>query len=418
MQASQLVVACDFGTTAFRALVSEAQPGGGIKILGCGEIPAAGFQDGDFVDMSAGSRGIARTMRLVEAAADVDVSAFYYNIAGSHLRSVWARGQIQIGPGPRTIEKPDLEAVLAKARSLAVPFDSWILAVNPVEYAVDRKDKIVDPRGRIGSLLEVEAHLITGSRSVVHNIEHAIRMAGYEVAGRAVDILATAKALLVPDEQKEGVLLIDVGGHATQWVLFRNDRIIGNGAVPWGGHHLTSDLSHGLRVSLEAAEQIKRERGVVLRSLVDEVSPEVLFEEERPEESVSLLAAVMEPRLEEIFGLVKQDLGDPNQLATLGAGVVLTGGGSRCRGSSRLCEEVFALPTQRRFLPPDLEGAQHLGQGQWATAVGLTIWSINNLQTMSEARRTPLPNPRPFWRRLRGWLERPQSERGRMAVGD
>lgn len=408
MEAGQLIVACDFGTTSFRAMVSEMLESGGIRVLGCGELPVIGYQDGDFVDMPAGSRAVARVMRLVEAAADVDISAFYYNIAGSHLSSVWARGQVQVGPGPRTIENDDLEAVLGKARSLAVPFDNWILAVNPVEYAVDRVRGIVDPRGRIGSQLEVEAHLITGSRSVVRNIEHAIGMAGYDVAGRAVDILAAALALLGTEEQEEGVLLIDIGGRATNWAVFRNNRIVGNGMVPWGGCHLTGDLAHGLRIGLDHAEQIKREQGVVLRSLVEDISPEILFEEDRPEATGGLVAAILEPRLEEIVGLVKDGLGDAHQLATLGAGIVLTGGGSRCQGSARLCEEVFGLPVQHRFLPANLVGARHLGESQWATAVGLSTWAAGKHRSEPDdigARPDPAP---PFWLRLRTMWSRYQ----------
>ncbi|MFH1842885.1 MAG: cell division protein FtsA [bacterium] len=408
MNTGQLIVACDFGTTVFRALVTETTLEGGLRVLGCGEIPTIGFQDGDFIDMRTGSRGIARVMRLVEAAADVDVSAFYYNIAGSHLRSVWARGQVQVGPGPRAIERDDLEAVLAKARSLAVPFDNWILAVNPVEYSVDRIRGIVDPQGRIGSQLEVEAHLITGSRSVVHNIEQAINMAGYEVAGRAVDVLSAATALLSPAEQEEGVLLIDVGGRATNWALLRNDRIVGNGMVPWGGCHLTSDLAHGLRVSLDRAARIKRERGLALRSLSQESSLEALFEEERPEETPSLVAAILEPRLEEIFSLVKQALGDSHKLASLSAGVVLTGGGVRCEGSAALCEEVFGLPVQKRYLPVEFADVEALADGQWATAVGLSIWAAGKpLLEPEQTNTTEMPGL-PFWHRIRGWLDRSQ----------
>jgi len=416
MGSSQLIVACDFGTTAFKAMIAEALPNGSLRVLGTGILPTQGFEDGDFVDLRSGSRGIAKTLRAVEAAANVDITAFFYNISGSHLRSVWARGQVQIGPGPRAIKKADLDAVLTKARSMAIPFDNWICAVNPVEYGVDRVRGIVNPLGRIGSQLEVEAHLITASRSVVRNIEHAIEMAGYEVAGRAVDILATATALLTPAEQKEGVLLIDVGGRVTNWALFRNDRIVGNGLVPWGGCHLTSDLAHGLRVNLEDAEQIKCLRGVTLRSMEAEVSAEALFEEERPEATPGLVAAVLEPRMEEIFSLVKKKIGEARQITSLGAGIILTGGGSRCRGTSRLCEEVFGVPTVRRHLPSELTNNEILESGQWATAVGLGLWAADTPEPERASLQEDTGRTGYFSRKLRGWLGRSPESRGRMAA--
>jgi len=264
-----------------------------------------------------------------------------------------------------------MEEARVRVRSLAMPFDQKILAVTPLEYVVDRVRGIVDPLGRVASQLEMQAHLVTGSRSVLANIEHAIDNAGYKPVGEEVDILAAARALLTPVERARGVMLVDVGGQLTNWVVFADGALLATGSVPYGGDNLTRDLAHGLRLDDEEAERVKREGGVVLRSLVDHVPVRLLFEEERPEVTPGLVAAVLEPRMEEIFTLVKEDYGDLGQLVRLQAGVVLTGGGSRCRGTRRLCEEVFDLPAQERYLPADLPGAEELPPGQWATAIGL-----------------------------------------------
>lgn len=418
MSPSQLIVACDFGSTLFKALLVEVSESGNLNVLGTGQVPAEGFEDGDFVDLRTGSRTIARAIRAVETAADVDISAFFYNISGSHLHSVWARGQVQIGPGPRAIRQGDLDNVLNKARSLVIPFDNWICAVNPVEYAVDRVRGIVNPLGRIGSQLEVEAHLTTASRSVVRNIERAIEMAGYEVAGRAVDILAAATALLSVREQKDGVMLLDVGGSGTSWALFRNNRLIGTGMVPWGGGQLTSDLAHGLRISQDEAERIKCDRGITLRSLEAEISPEALFEEVRPEESPGLVAAILEPRMEEIFTLVKQNIGDARQITGLGAGIVLTGGGSRCRGTARLCEEVFGVPVLSRYLPSQLAVEPELSQGQWATAVGLAMWAAGSVPEVELAASAEAGGASAVWQRVRRLLGRRGSGPDRPVLRD
>ena len=168
-------------------------------------------------------------------------------------------------------------------------------------------------------------------------------------------------------------MLVDVGGHATNWAVYRKGAIVANGSVPLGGHHLSNDLAHGLRIPLEEAEQVKRLRGVVLRSLVEQVPIEALFEAEQPAETPGLVAAILEPRCEEILTYVKKDFGDRRELAGWPAGVILTGGGARCRGSAQLCEEVFDLPSECRWLPPGLRGADRLPKGQWATVVGLSM---------------------------------------------
>ncbi len=378
MSQGRLIVACDFGTTAFRALVTETTETGDLKVVGFSQEKAEGFQDGDFVDLGRGSRCIARTLRRLEINSDIYVTGFTYNISGSHLHSVRATAQVPIGPAQRPIRASDLEEARNRVRSMSIPFDQKILAVTPVEYAVDRVRGIVDPLGRVGSQLEMQAHLITGSRSVLHNLENAIETAKYKPLGEEVDILATGTALLRSTELELGVILVDVGGLATNWAVYRKGVIVANGMVPLGGDHLTADLAHGLRVSSEEAERVKVARGVVLRSLVEEVSIHVLFEEEHPEETPGLIAAILEPRVEEIFTFVKNDFGDLHELAGLGAGVVLTGGGSRCEGTRQLCEEVFDLPVQRRHLPDRLIGAERLPDGHWASVLGLSMWAARD----------------------------------------
>lgn len=412
MSEGRLIVACDFGTTTFRAVVIEAGHDGSFKVIGHAEEPAQGFEDGDFVDLGAGSGCIARLVARVEEAADIFVSGFAYNISGSHLRSVRSTAQLPIGPGPRPIRHGDLDEARTRASAMAIPFDHQILSVTPVEYAVDRVRGVIDPVGRVGSQLEIQAHLVTGSRSVLHNLETAITTAKYKPLGEEIDVLAAAAALLTARERQEGVMLVDVGGHCTNWAVFRKGSILACGSVGLGGWHLTGDLSHGLRIPREEAEQVKRTRGVVLRSLVDQVPIEVLFEERRPAETPGLVAAILEPRMEEIFTWVKGDFGDPRELAALKAGVVLTGGGSRCRGTRALCEEVLDLPVRRAGLPAALKDAGGLPDGQWATALGLAQLLAGGEDT---GQREVAPGRGGWLSRLKGRLRR-DTDSGEMAA--
>ena len=398
MSQGELIVACDFGTTTFRALATEISPSGQLTVVGCAQERAEGFQDGDFVNLGAGAECIARVIGGLEKSCDIFVNAFTYNISGSHLRSVRATSQVPVGPAPRPIRAEDVDEARQLARSMKIPFDHKILAVTPVEFAVDRVRGVVDPVGRFGSQLELQAHLITGSRSVLHNIEHAVESAGCRPFGEEVDVLAAGEALVTRDDRADGAMLVDIGGHASNWAVYRKGAVIATGAVPLGGHHLSNDLAHGLRIPFEEAEKVKRLRGVVLRSLVDHVPVETLFEDTRPEETPGLVAAILEPRFEEILTLVKNDFGDRRTLSQLGAGVILTGGGSRCRGSAQLCEEIFDLPTECRWLPPGLRGADILPKGQWATAVGLSLCVARD--KLPEVGRT-VCGPRPG---LLGWV--------------
>lgn len=404
MSNGRLIVACDFGTTTFRALVTEVFPNGDMEIIGCASTPSAGFQNGDFVDMGSGSKCISTTMKALEEETEIYISGFTYNTSGSHLRSVMATAQVTIGPGPRPIQESDVEAARTQARGMTIPFDHKILTVTPVEFAVDRVKNIVDPLGRVGSQLEMKAHLITGSRSVLDNVERAIDGADCSPLGEEVDILAVGMALLGETEKKDGVFLIDIGGHATNWAVYRKGAVVATGMVPLGGHHMTMDLAHGLRISPQEAEEVKRDRGVVLKSLVGEVSIEALFHEDSPEETPGMVAAILEPRLEEILILVKEDYGNYQDLANLGAGLVITGGGSRCQGTCRHCEEIFDLQGTKRYLPPRLRGAGKLTDDQWATVIGLSLWAGKDALLAETNGETGLGGG--FWGKVTGMFKR------------
>lgn len=414
MSNGRLIVACDFGTTTFRALVTEVFPNGEMEIIGCASRPALGFQDGDFVDMGSGSKCIAETMKDLEEDSSIYVTGFTYNTSGSHLRSVMATAQVTVGPGPRPIQEADVEAARTQARGMTIPFDHKILTVTPVEFAVDRVKNIIDPLGRVGSQLEMKAHLITGSRSVLDNIENAIDGASCRPLGEEVDILAVGMALLSDADKKAGVFLIDIGGHATNWAVYRKGAVVATGMVPLGGHHMTMDLAHGLRISPQEAEDVKRKRGVVLKSLVGEVSIEALFNEESPEETPGMVAAILEPRLEEILMMVKDDYGNYQDLASLGSGLVITGGGSRCQGTRRHCEEIFDLQGVKSYLPARLRGAEKLADDQWATVIGLSLWAgkdamlaeANGEQGMGEG----------FWGKVTGIFKRKRNRQEELAA--
>ena len=382
MSEQPIIVAADLGSTTFRVLVARSRPDGRLQVLGTGEAPATGYRDGDFTDVAAGSRALARAVRAAEQAADVDISGFRYTLGGAHLRTIGVRSQCPIPPVREEIVPADVENVLGRARSLAIPFDHVILGVYPVHFTVDGIGGVLDPVGRPGHRLEVDALLVTGSRSVQHNIEHTIDKAGFQPAGWTIDILAAADALLSPAEREAGVALLDVGGLQTGWSVFRQGRLQACGHLPLGGHHLSTDLAHGLRVELQEAERIKCERGVALRSLVaEDVDPEILFEEEDPEETPGLVAAILEPRLEEIYMLVRREVAENIPLVDLVEGVVVTGRGSLCEGSEQLAEEVFGTRARRRMEPLAVANPEALSGPGWATAAGAALSLVADADT-------------------------------------
>jgi len=391
METGQLIVACDLGTTIFRAMVVKYLGGGRVEVVGTGEMPCVGFKDGDFTDVGAGVEALKDCLKQAETTANVFVSGFYYNVSGSHLRAFDARSQLRLEPQRRPITQQDVDAVMERAHSISIPFDHSILVANPVAFTVDGIGGISNPVDRQGSHLEVEAHLITGSRSIIGNNENTITKAEYEPVGWCIDILATSAVLLEAEEKERGVLCIDIGGTHSDWILFREGKLAGCGMVPCGGLHLSSDLAQGLRIQLGEAESVKRDRGRVLRHAGDDIDPGVLFAEADPQESPALIAAILEPRMEEILNAVKTVVGERLDPAVLGHGVVLTGGGARCDGTPELAEEIFGLPAEyrdHRHLSGQVKALPD--SGNWSTCLGLIHWALGDEAPDIETPREPV----------------------------
>ncbi|MFW6181746.1 MAG: cell division FtsA domain-containing protein, partial [Spirochaetota bacterium] len=90
-----------------------------------------------------------------------------------------------------------------------------------------------------------------------------------------------------------------------------------------------------------------------------------------------ILAEIIQPRLEEIFFLVRQDLEKKDFKDVLAGGVVLTGGGSLLAGADKVAEQVFEMPV-RVGIPNNVGGlAEEVASPEYATGVGLIGYGLN-----------------------------------------
>ncbi|MBN1884985.1 MAG: cell division protein FtsA [Candidatus Krumholzibacteriota bacterium] len=369
----QFIVSIDVGTTSMAVCIGEVREDGGMKIVGAGRAPSDGIRKGVVVDIEEAAAAVREAAGEAERMAGARIEGVCAGIASPHIRCFNSRGVIPVEPTGREVTRRDIDRVTATARDITLPADREILHAIPQDYMVDRQTGIADPAGMSAARLGAELHIVTGLRQPVEHFTKVIEKAGYELINVVFDPLAAAEAVLREAEREAGCLLVDIGGGVTSFALFHGGCARASGVIPAGGQNITGDLAIGLRVPTATAEALKLERGVALASMAPAEE-----EIELPPEAGSgmtvrtqIVAAIVEPRCEEIFDMVKEAVATDPHFASMGGGVVLTGGGSRLAGMEGVAGQVFDLPV-RRGVPLGFGGLAELVEDErWSTAAGL-----------------------------------------------
>ena len=383
MASAHIVTGLDVGTTKICALIAEVTPEGGLSLLGVGECGSSGLRRGNLVHLEATVEAVRTALGQAEQVAGTSVRGVYAGVAGDHIRSINSRGVIAISGREGEVTAEDLQRVVEAARAVAIPSSRAILHVIPQEFLVDDQSGIKDPVGMTGVRLEAEVHIITASATAVRNLVKSIERAEAKVIEMVASPLASAWSVLEEDERRLGVVMLDIGAGTTDVAVYFDDSVYHTAVISMGGAQITNDIAIGLRTPLDAAEQIKVRYGCALASLVGgEEGLEIPGVGGRPARNVSLqvLAAIIEPRVEEILTLARDEVARLQGADILAAGIVLTGGSAGLRGISELAERVFEMPA-RVGLPRSAGGIADLaGEARHATALGLVRYGASRLQ--------------------------------------
>ncbi|MFQ6033158.1 MAG: cell division protein FtsA [Candidatus Zixiibacteriota bacterium] len=382
MGKENLIVGLDIGTTKIAAIIAELQESGEPKIVGIGTSRSEGLKRGVVINLEKTVESITKAVEDAELMAGIKVNSVFAGIAGDHIRSINSRGVIAISRSGHEIVPSDVERVINAAKTVALPMDREIIHVLPQEYTVDDQSGIKDPIGMSGVRLEVEVHIVTGAVTSAQNIYRSVRKAGLEVCDFVLQSLASSYALLTPDEEELGVALIDLVGGTTDIAIFHEGSIRHTAVIGVGGKNVTNDIAIGLRTSVQQAEEIKKSYGCALSALVDSdemIKVPGLGGGDEKDISRSVLAAIIEPRAEEILSLILREMKKTNYSNLLAAGVVLTGGGSLLEGMTDLAEQIFDMPV-KKGIPQGFSGLVDIVSTPiHSTGVGLILYGSEQL---------------------------------------
>ncbi|RTZ96586.1 MAG: cell division protein FtsA [Deltaproteobacteria bacterium] len=369
-----IIVGLDIGTTKICCVVGESLPGE-INIIGIGTHPSEGLRKGVVVNIESTVESIKKAVDEAEQMAGCDISSVYTGIAGGHITGFNSRGIVAVKG--REIIQEDIDRVIEAARAVAIPMEREVIHVLPQEYIVDNQKGIQNPLGMSGVRLEARIHIVTGAVTSARNIVKCANRAGLDVSEIVLESLASGRAVLSEEEKELGVALIDIGGGTTDLAIFKGNNIIHTFVLALGGDNFTNDIAIGLRAPVAEAVKIKEKFGCCISQ---NIGPEEMLEVPglggRPPRRLprQILGEIIEPRMEEIFTLVRQEIEERELVHCLNAGMVLTGGGSLVEGASEVAESVFRVPS-RIGRPAGVTGLTDMVNNPiYATGVGLVIF--------------------------------------------
>jgi cell division protein FtsA len=370
----ELIVGLDIGTTKICVIVG-AQTENGIDVVGIGTHPSRGLRKGVVVDIDATVDSIKHAVEEAELMADCEITAVYAGIAGGHIRGLNSHGVVAVKD--REVRESDVKRVIDAAKAVAIPMDREVIHVIPQEYIIDDQDGIREPLGMSGVRLEAKIHIVTAAVTSAQNIVKCANKAGLNVIDIVLEPLASAEAALADDERDLGVCLVDIGGGTTDVAVFADGSIKHTSVLGLGGYHVSNDIAVGLRTPFEEAERIKKKFGVASARYLgsDDVISVPSVGGRRPRQvSRKILCEIIEPRVDEILSLARQEMVKAGLEERIPSGVVLTGGCSALNGLAELAEEIFESPV-RLGIPTHVGGLQDVVRGpMYATGVGLSLF--------------------------------------------
>jgi cell division protein FtsA len=378
---SNLIAGLDIGTSNTCAVIGEIigdprRPG--LTILGVGQARTGGLRGDMVTNIDEITESVRSSMKEAELMAGVSVDRVYAGIGGDHVRASSSMGVGAIAEDEVTSDDDRVHIV---ARAVALPPDREMIHAIPQEYRVDNQRGIKDPVGMAGVRLESEVFLVTCQITGSANIRKAVNRAGYRVQELVLEPLAGGRAVLTEDEKEVGVAMVEIGASTTDVAAYYEGKVQHVSILPFGGATLTADLVRGLAVPYAEARRAKEQYGIAFAQLVD---PRETVEMPGPSPGQmravarELIAHIVEQRLDEMFGIVQQELDEHGVLDKLGAGIVLTGGTVAIPGIVELAQQIFASPVRLGVPPEGLGGlADSVHRPRFAVAAGLALWGAD-----------------------------------------
>ncbi len=377
---NEIIVGLDIGTSNVRAVIGEVTDDGSLLITGIGSAPSTGLRHGQIANIESTMQSIKTAIEDAEMMAGQEVDFCVISIGSAQIESLISKGLVAVTAkygGNREINSDDISRVIEASKAVNIPLDRQILHVIPRFYMIDGHGVVKDPLNMLGVRLESEVCIITASRTATKNIFHCIDRAGYKVDGVFLKTLASAQASVSEEEKELGSIVIDLGGGTTDVLILSEGTPLYAISIPIGGSIVTNDISIMRGISFESAEKIKKTSGCCWEGLVsddeDVFIPGVGGNSPQKMSRVEL-CGIIQPRVVEIFSMIRKKLPQQVKSKRLSGSVVLAGGGALLPGIVELAIKEFKTTNVRIAQPGNYGGPiDTYRTPEFSTVIGLLV---------------------------------------------
>jgi len=401
------VIGLDVGSSNVCAIVGKITQKPEVEIIGSARVPCRGLRNGVVVNIEETSRAIGQAIEEAEGMTNTPIKAVYVGIEGGHIESFNHQGAIMISRSDKEIAEEDILRVIDSARAIRLSPEREIIHTLPQGFVVDGQRGVMDPVGMEGSHLGVHVHIVTGVSTIINNLIKCINRNGLEVEDIVLSVLAAAETVVTLEEKDLGCVLIDFGGQTVDLAVFIEGALKATRALPIGSDIITKDIAHCLHIPLSEAERIKKEFGCTqMKMISDNAEINILGMDGKTRQTVlmSKLCEIIEPRVEEIFTFVHEEMAKIGRENLIPAGGILTGGGALLRGVKEISEDILDLP-MRLGIPQKVEGlSEVIGSPDYATAIGLIKYAQKEEFPIYE-KRFARRKRRSFFHKIKDWFE-------------
>ncbi|MCG6147570.1 cell division protein FtsA [Leptospira levettii] len=404
---SPIITALDLGSSLIKVVIGRLLGDHEIEIIGTGVYPSTGIKNGSIVNIETTTKSIIEAFGDAELMAGQEITSVVVNVSGKSVHGFNEKGIIAVTNRERIVSEMDIMRVVEAAQAVHVPNDQQVIHVLTKEFKVDDQVNIKDPIGMTGVRLEAEVHIVSCGNTALNNIDRCVEQAGLLQMDKVLSSLASSEAILTAGEKDLGTAVVDIGAGICDIIIYVDGGIAFSSVVPFGGFHITSDISIGLKTTVETAEIIKKRYG---HTRIDMVDPTEKFEipsiSGRPSRSVfrQELVEILEPRVREILEMIDHELVRSGYKSSLAGGVILTGGTSLLQGIESTAEEVFRLSVGRAK-PAGMSGlVERIASPEYATAVGLIKYS-SKIQNLEQKNMHSVSEGEGWMKKVRRWME-------------
>lgn len=381
-----MITGIDIGTSSIKIAVGE-ENGGKISLVHVAKEESGGLRKGAVIDVVEVSRTVNRVLAEVKKISKAATKNIYLSIGTAQVKMQMSRGIVAVSRADAEIYQDDMDRAVRASQAVNLPQNRMIIHTLTREFVVDGVGDITDPLGLSGSRLEVQSVIVDAFSPHVKSLIRSVELAGGEISGLVFGPLVAARAALSKRQKDLGVVLVDIGFGTTGMSVYEESKLIGVAKFPLGAGNISNDLGIGLKIPIDAAEDVKLKYGSAVAKDVnskDLVDIMKLVPGAKGPVSRRFIADIIESRMSEIFDLVNAELKLCQKYAELPGGVVIVGGGAKLPGTTDLAKQEMRLSAQ---IGSTLSGEwtdeggafkEYLEDPEFVDALGLVLWGADN----------------------------------------